>query len=142
MWEASYREEHASLLGHEMFDILSTAEYKELREKHGRALPSMCILVMKKDEHGRPGNHKTTYWSKGDYYTPLTLQETVHLLVSMALEHGHTAKQGNCKNTSCHPTLPDDELVLVNPPHCPISKLNTYWRLSKTIYEQHWSLHH
>ena len=65
----------------------------------------MCVLVIKKDEHGCPahaksriivlGNHETTYWSKGDVYVPVATQEVVRLLISLAVGHSCTAKKGD-----------------------------------------------
>lgn len=122
--------------------------------KHGRALPLMCVLVIKKDEKGNPvraknrivvlGNRKTRPLLKGNCFAPVASHNNFCLLVSLAVQHSRTAKQGDCKNTFCHPKLPNDEVVLVRPPsNFPISKPNMYWHLQKTLYglrrsPRHW----
>jgi hypothetical protein len=54
IWIASYKEEYAELKELDTFEELTSAKYLKLAETHGPAIPSMCILVTKKDEHGNP----------------------------------------------------------------------------------------
>jgi hypothetical protein len=56
-------------------------------------------------------------------------------MVSLVMEHRHTLKQGNCKNTFCQGVLPDDETTIVNPP---IGD----WLLKQTLYGLWCSSHH
>ena len=154
-WLASYDEEYQGLLSHDTFDIISEQEYWDIRDRTGRtAIPSMGILSIKTDSNGKPqrvksrvvvlGNKDPVEWTKADCYAPVVSQPIVRLLTALAVRNRTTLKQADCKNAFCHPELPEDEPTIVRPPpHCPISKPNTYWRLKKTLYglrrsPRHW----
>jgi hypothetical protein len=153
MWLVSYKEECDGFREFDTFEELTLQEYRKLAETHGPAIPSMCVLVTKKDEHGNPvrvksrivvlGDKDPHQWSKGNCFAPVAAQSAVCLLVSLAIEHSKFAQQGDCKNSFCNPVLPEDEVVIVPPPGCPLSKPNTFWRLRKTLYglrrpPKHW----
>jgi hypothetical protein len=154
IWLASYKEEYDGLKEFDTFEELTLAEYRKLAETHGPAIPSMCVLVTKKDEHGNSvrakshivvlGNKDPHQWTKGECFAPVTKKAAVRLLVSLAIEQNKFSQQGDCKNAFCNPVLPDDEVVIVHPPQgCPFSKPNTFWRLRKTLYglrrsPKHW----
>ena len=123
IWLDSYAEEYQGLLDHNVFYPIKELEYCHLTEKHGLAIPCMCVLVIKKDQHGTPihaknhiiilGNHDHHTWSKGNCFTPVMAQSSVHLLISLAVQHCCIAKQCDCKNTFCSPTLPDIKVVII-----------------------------
>jgi hypothetical protein len=154
IWLASYKEEYDGLKEFDIFEELTFAEYRKLAETHGPAIPSMCILVTKKHEHGNPvraksrivvlGNKYPQQWTKGDCFAPVATQAAVRLVVSLAIEHNKFSQQGDFQNTFCNPFLPEDEVGSVrSPPGCPFSKPNMFWRLRKTLYRlrrspKHW----
>jgi hypothetical protein len=68
----------------------------------------------------------------------------LRLLVSMAVEHRCTLKQGDCKNAFCQGILPTDDVTIVKPPiGNPDAKKDKYWLLKRTLYgfrrsPRHW----
>jgi hypothetical protein len=120
VWLASYKEEYDGLHEFDTFEELNLAEYRKLTETHDPAIPSICVLVTKKDENGNPIQAKSRIvvlrnkdphqWSKGDYFSSVTTQSAVRLLVSLAIEHNKVAQQGDCKNAFCNLILPEDEV--------------------------------
>jgi hypothetical protein len=84
VWYASYTEEYDGLREFDTFKELTLAKYRKLSETRGPAIPSMYVLVTKKDEHGNPiqaksrivvlGNKDPHQWSKEDYVAPVTTQ--------------------------------------------------------------------
>jgi hypothetical protein len=154
IWLASYKEECDGLKEFDTFEEITFAKYRKLAETHGPAIPSMCVLVTKKDEHDNPvraksrivvlGNKDPHQWTKGYWFVPVATQEAVRLMVSLAIKHNTFDQQGDCKNAFCNPVLPDDEVNIVRPPQgCPFSKPNMLCRLRKTLYglrrsPKHW----
>jgi Reverse transcriptase (RNA-dependent DNA polymerase) len=154
-WLAAYEEEYNGLTAHDTFDVISEQEYFDIRNQTGRtAIPSMNIFNVKLDSEGKPkraksrivvlGDKDPVEWTKAECYAPVVSQPIVRLLTSLAVRNRTTLKQADCKNAFCHPELPENEPTIVRPPpHCPISKPNTYWRLKKTLYglrrsPRHW----
>ncbi len=155
VWRQSYDEEYDGLSGQNTYKIIGEEKYQELvKEKGIQAIPSMCVLTIKKNEDGNPirsksrivvlGNLEQRVWEKKDKYAPVIGQASTRLLVSLAVKKGRSLKQGDCKNAFCHSTLPEDEVVVVRPPQgCPRSKRGEYWLLNKTLYglscsPRHW----
>ncbi len=57
---ASYAEEKSSLIDVDTFNVITLDQYCRLRELGApQAIPSMCILVIKTDENGRPDPAKS-----------------------------------------------------------------------------------
>jgi hypothetical protein len=119
----------------------------------GKALPSMCVLVIKPNKDGKPchaksrivalGNHEDRYFSKSQRYAPVLKYSSLRLLCSKAVEHKRVLQQGDCKNAFCHAILPDDELTVVRPPiGDPAFDKDEYWLLNKTLYGLRRSPHH
>jgi hypothetical protein len=82
VWLQSYYEEKDSIESLGTYQKLSLGEYRALREKGApRAIPTMCVLTIKKDENLLPvraksrivvlGNHEDRVWSKSDRYAPV-----------------------------------------------------------------------
>jgi hypothetical protein len=125
IWLASYKEEYYGLKEFDTFEELTFAEYRKLAEAHGPTIPSICVLVTKKDEHGNTvrakirimvlGNKDPHQWTKCDCFAPMATQAAVSLLVSLPIEHNKFAQQGDCKNTFCNPVLSKDEVIIVHP---------------------------
>ena len=154
IWGDSYGEEHGSLRKMDVFDVITAEEYERYKALGYKAIPTMNIFTVKPDELGNPyraksrivvlGNQEERVWSNSDRYAPVLQATSCRLLISMAIERGRVAKQGDCKNAFCQPELPEDEVVICEPPRgCPISAPGTYWKLKKTLYglrrsPRHW----
>ena len=114
----------------------------------------MCVLTIKRDENMMPvraksrivvlGNHEDRVWSKSERYAPVLRQDSLRFLVSLAVEHKRTLKQGDVKNAFCNSDLPPDEVTIVRPPiGDPSAAKNEFWLLKKTLYglrrsPRHW----
>jgi hypothetical protein len=152
MWLDSYIEEYCALRDHGTFDVITAKEYKT-KYSHISVIPTMNVQTIKKDEVGLPvraksrivvlGNPEDTIWTNSEVSAPVLRKESNQLLTTIAADIGKPQKQGDCKNTFCHPVLPEDETVIVRPPTgCPISKPGEYWLLRKTLYGLHRSPKH
>ncbi len=85
----------------------------------------MCVLTIKKDEMFNPiraksrivalGYHKDCIWTNSDKYMPILQPDSMHLIISMAVEKCCTLKKGNCKNAFCQSILPDDKIMIIKP---------------------------
>jgi len=152
---ASFREEKSGIDSEDTYVKLSLAEYRALWEKGApRAIPTMCVLSIKKDEMFNPlraksrivvlGNHEDQVWTKPEKYAPVLRPDSMRLMVSLAAEQCRTLKQGDCKNAFCQGILPDDEITIVKPPiGDPDADKDEYWLLKKTLYglrrsPRHW----
>jgi hypothetical protein len=92
-----------------------------------KAIPTMCILTIKKDENLFPlraksrivalGNLEERVWSKSDCFAPVLRQDSLRLHTSLAVEKHRPLRQGDCKNAFCHGILPPEETMIV----CPLS---------------------
>eukprot|EP01082_Thalassiosira_pseudonana_P004932 g4059.t1 g4059 contig15:252416-253129(-) len=119
IWLQSYYEEKGSIESMGTFQRLTVGEYRALREKGApKAIPTMCVLTIKKDENLMPlraksrivvlGNLEDRSWSKSQRYAPVLRQDSLRYLVSLAIEQCRVLKQGDCKMPSamafCHLT--------------------------------------
>ena len=155
VWLDSYHEEKGGLQNMDVFDRISKREYLQLRRQGTiqKALPSMCVLVVKLDKDGKPsrtksrivvlGNFEDRYYEKNQKYTPVLRHSALRLLVSKAIEDKRILQQGDCKNTFCQAILPDDEHMAIRPPvGDPAFHSKEYWLLNKTLYGLRRSPHH
>jgi len=141
IWNASYKEEYDGLMTNDTFDIISEEEYQRLKHAHGvRAILSMCTFVVK-HTNGVPtraksrivvlGNLEQRPWTKADCFSPVISIPMIRFLTALAVQHGRTLKQADCKFTFIQASLPPDEHTIVKPPiGCPFSKPGQYWRIS------------
>jgi hypothetical protein len=53
VWLDSHREEHDGLVGMETMDVLSSSQHKNLKNAP-KAVPTMCVLMVKTNENNRP----------------------------------------------------------------------------------------
>ncbi len=78
------------------FKRLNLGEYWALWEKDApEAIPTMCVLTIKKDEQLMPlrtksrivvlGNRETRDWSKSDWFAPVLRFDSLRFLVSLAV---------------------------------------------------------
>ena len=137
IWNESYGEEHGSLVKMDVFDQIDAKTYARYIEAGFVAIPTMNIFTVKPDELGNPyraksrivvlGNLEERVWTNSDRYAPVLQSTSCRLLLSLAVELGRVAKQGDCKNVFCQPELPEEEVVICQPPKgCPLSKPGTY----------------
>ena len=119
-----------------------------------QAIPTMCILVVKLNEHGDPdyatsrvvvlGNQECRMRHKHECAAPVIRQSSVHLLVSSKVSAKRKVHQGNAQNVFCNPDLLLEETMIVRPPMGdPATKEGEYRLLHKTLYwlshsPKHW----
>jgi hypothetical protein len=155
VWLDSYNEEKKGLERLEVFERINKRQYLQLKRsgRIGKALPSMCVLVIKPDKDGNPvraksrivvlGNFEDRYYTKSQRYAPVLKYSSLRLLCSKAVSDKCILQQGDCKNAFCHAHLPEDELTVVRPPvGDPEYSKDTYWLLNKTLYGLRRSPHH
>jgi hypothetical protein len=155
IWLASFREEKDGIRSQNTYNVLTLDQYRAYRVKGApRAIPTMCVLTIKPNKMLRPhraksrilvlGNHKDWIWSKPEKYAPILHPDTLHLIISMAVQQRRTLKQGDCKNAFCQGILPPDEISIVKPLiGDPDAKNDEYWLLKRTLYglshsPKHW----
>ena len=94
-WLASFREEKSCIESQNTYVKISLADYRALRAQGApRAIPTMCVLSIKKDEMFNPlraksrivvlCNHEDRVWTKPEKYTPILLPDSMWLLASLA----------------------------------------------------------
>ena len=155
VWLESYKEEIGGLQALHTYKKITHGEYRAYREKGApRAIPTMCVLTIKRDENLLPhraksrivalGNHEDRVWSKSDKFAPVLWSDSLRFLVSMAIQHRCPLRQGDCKNAFCQGILPADEVTIVRPPAgAPDVDPDEYWLLLRTLYglrrsPRHW----
>jgi hypothetical protein len=84
VWSQSYFKEKRGIESMGAFRKITLGEYHALREKGAPcAIPTMCVLAIKKDENFLPlcvkscivvlGNHEDRVWSKSDHFALVLL---------------------------------------------------------------------
>ena len=155
VWLESFYEEKRGIEDLDTYTKISLADYRNLRENGApRAIPTMCVLTIKKDENLRPlraksrivvlGNHEERVWKKSEKFAPVLRQDSLRFLTSMAVASRRPLRQGDCKNAFCQGILPPDEVTIVRPPSGdPDAAPDEYWLLKRTLYglrrsPRHW----
>ena len=96
-WLASFREEKSSIESQNTSVKISLANYRALWAQGAlRAIPTMCVLSIKKDEMFNPlrdksrilvlGNHEDCVWTKPEKYALVLRPDSMRLLVSLAVK--------------------------------------------------------
>jgi hypothetical protein len=109
VWLQSYYEEKQGIGSLGIFKKITLGEYRAICKKGApKAIPTMCILAIKKDENLPPlreksrtvvlGNHEARVWSKSDFFASVLCQDSLRFLVSLAVEKHRPLCQGDCKN--------------------------------------------
>ena len=155
VWLDSYNEEKGGLESMDVYEKISKKQYLLLRRKGliPKAIPSMCVLVVKPDRDGKPsraksrivvlGNFEDRLYAKARRYAPVLKYDSLRLLTSNAVSHRRVLQQGDCKNAFCQATLPDDEKMAIRPPvGDPAYANDELWLLNKTLYGLRRSPHH
>ncbi len=155
VWLKSYQEERGGLQSLDTYHKITLGKYPTLYKKGApQALPTMCILTIKRDENLLPqhaksqivvlGNHKDIVWSKSDKFVPVLCNESLCLLIIMAVKKWCPLCQGDFKNAFCQGILTPEEATIVRPPlGNPDADPHKYWLLLQTLYglrrnPQHW----
>jgi len=154
IWLESYREEKHGIDSLDTYRKITLVEYHTLREKGApKAIPTICVLTIKKDENLLPlraksrivvlGNHEDHLWSKSNRFAPVLRQDSLCFLTSLAVQKRRALRQGDCKSAFCQGVLPPEEITIVHPPSGdPDADPNEYWLLHKTLYGLHQSPRH
>ncbi len=98
LWLQSYYEEKGGIESLGTFKCLTLGECCALQEKGApKAIPTMCVLTIKKDEHLMPlraksritvlGNCECHDWSKSNQFAPVLQFDSLRFLVSLAVQH-------------------------------------------------------
>ena len=155
VWLNSYKEEKQGLIDHDVYETISKKQYLALRRsgKIPKAIPSMCVLVVKTNKDGDPdraksrivvlGNFEDRVYARSQRYAPVLKYDSLRLLTSQAVADKRILQQGDCKNAFCNAVLPDDECTVIRPPMGdPAFHKDEYWLLNKTLYGLRRSPHH
>jgi hypothetical protein len=97
VWLQSYYEEKQGIESLGTFKKIILGEYRAFCKKGApKAILTMCVITIKNDENPLPlqaksrivvlGNHENRVWSKSDGFAPVLCQDTLHFLVSLAIE--------------------------------------------------------
>ncbi len=151
-WLESFREEKDGIRSQDTYEVLTLDAYRA--KGAPQAIPTMCALTIKPDEMLQPhraksrivalGNHEDQIWTESEKYAPILRSDTLHFLVSLAIQQRRTLKEGDCKNAFCQGILPPDEITIVKTPiGDPDAKKDEYWLLKRTLYglrrsPKHW----
>ena len=111
-----------------VFERINKRQYLALCRagKIPKALPSMCVLVVKPDKDGKPnrakarivvlGNFEDRLYEKSQKYAPVLKYSSLRLLTAKCVGDKRILQQGDCKNAFCNANLPDDEKMAIRPP--------------------------
>jgi len=97
IWLDSYREKKCGIESLDTYRKITLGEYRALHEKGAtEAIPTMCVLTIKKDENLLPLCAKSRIvalryleeriWSKSDRFAPVLHQDSLRFLTSLAVE--------------------------------------------------------
>jgi hypothetical protein len=148
-WEVRLQSDYKEKCGIESLATyckITLGEFCALWEKGApKAIPTMCVLTIKKDKNRLPlcaksliimlGNHEDQVWSNLDRFAPVLCGNSLRFLVSLAVKKRHPLHQGDCKNAFCQGILPPEEITIVRTPAGdPDTDPNEYWLLQCTLY--------
>ena len=90
----SYNKDKRGLINHEIYENISNTQYLALKLSGNisKAIPSMCVLVVKNDKYGKPlhakscivvlGNFKDRLYQKFQCYAPVLKYTSLRLLTA------------------------------------------------------------
>ena len=108
-----------------VFERINKKQYLALRRtgKIPKALPSMCVLVVKPDKDGNPnraksiivvlGNFEDRLYEKSQKYAPVLKYSSLRPLTAKCVGDKQVLQQGNYKNVFCNAHLPYDEKMAI-----------------------------
>ena len=143
----SYKEEKQGLTNHEVYKKIPRNQYISLRRasKIPKAIPSMCVLVVKNNKDGKTlcaeceivvlGNVEDRLYQKSQCYAPVLKYSSLRLLTAKSVGDKRIIQQSDCKNAFCNTTLLDDGFTVIQPTigYLDFQK-DEYWLLKKTLY--------
>ena len=151
----SYEEEKQAPIDHEFYEKISKNQYLALRRASmiPKAIPSMCVLVVKNEKYGKPlraksrivvlGNFEDRLYQKSKRYDPVLKYSSLRLRTAKAVGDNRIIQQGDRKNALCNATLPENEVTVIRTPMGdPDFQEDEYWLLKKTLYGICRSPHH
>ncbi len=123
VWLSNFLEAKHGIQSLNTYRKITLGKYCALCEKGApKAIPTMCVLTVKRDENLNPlrakswiivlGNHKNHVWSKSNRFAPVLHSNSLQFLVSMAKKHCLLC-QGDCKNAFCQGILPPKEVTII-----------------------------
>ena len=147
-WCDSYYKEKDELLENNMYVEISLQNYHHLRRLPkvvSKAIPSMCVMTIKRYENMAPdraksrivvlGNLENRLWEKGEKYALFLQYSSLRLLTSMATNNFRLLGQGNCNNSFCNANFLADKTTVIKPPSGDLdAKKDVFWLLNKTLY--------
>ncbi len=146
VWLQSYKKEKGGLQSLSTYRKITLGEYCALHKKGTpQAIPTMCILMLKRNKNLLPqhakswivvlGNHKDRRWTKLEKFSLVLCGDSLCFLVSIAVQKRSFFCQGNCKNGFCQGILPSEEVTIVRPSSSdPDTDPQEYWLLLCTLY--------
>jgi hypothetical protein len=98
VWLQSYYEEKRGIEEMGTFRKITLGEYRALCEKSApKAIPTMCVLIIKKDKQLMPlwakscilvlDNRESRDWSKRNRFAPVLWFDSLPFLVSLSTQH-------------------------------------------------------
>ena len=110
IWLASYQVEKEGIESLDTYRKIILGEYRALCKKGApKAIPTMCVLTIKKNEQLLPlqakswivalGNLEERFWSKSDHFALVLHQDSLRLLTSLAVEKRRALRQGDSSAT-------------------------------------------
>ncbi len=126
VWLQSYYQEKNGIESLGTFKRLTLGEYQALCKKGSpKAIPTMCILTIKKDDHLMPlrekswivvlGNREYCECSKSNLFAPVLRFDSLRYLVSWVIQHCRGLKQSNYKMPSARAFFPRRKSRLSGP---------------------------
>ena len=109
-WLDSYNKEKQGIIYHEVYGKISKIQYLALKRSGNipKAIPSLCVLVVKNDKDGKPlcakshivvlGNFEDQIYQKSQRYAPVLRYSSFCLLTAKSISDKHILQQGYCKN--------------------------------------------
>jgi hypothetical protein len=127
IWLESSFEEERGIQNLDKYKKIMLGECQALWEKGAPwAIPTMCVLTIKKDKNLCPlhaksrivvlGNHEDRVLKKSNKFAPVLCQDSLCFLTSMVNASCCPLCQGDCKNAFCQGILPPDKITIVFPP--------------------------
>ena len=155
IWDKSYKSEYDGLMNVDTWQVITEAQYQQLiKLQNVTTIPTMAILVIKKDGDGNPirakyrivalGNLDTNPWTKQDCFAPVLSQLELRFIIALAVKQGCIPRTADVAQAFCQAVLPEDEkYVCIPPAGCPLTPPNSYLLLKKTLYglkrsPRHW----
>jgi hypothetical protein len=114
-WLASYTEEYNGLVAIDTFTTINRADLAA-SDFIGKPMPMMCVPTIKTDEFHNPvraksrivvlGNLESRIWTTAECYAPALRQDSLRLLMSIAIKNKCVLSKVTAKAPSVNHTFP------------------------------------